>query len=119
MGEDNILELIKKNKIKFLFCTELEIIDCILTFNGNSYDFQQLAKRFSFLNKKTISRELEIPSLFGTSVTKFYESSNMNTGFNIINMEMNNTYYGIDIFNYVSKFKPNMDSNSLKEVAKS
>lgn len=130
--EDNILELIKKNKIKFLFCTELEIItlfkqflfelkniDSLLTFNGNSYDFQQLAKRFSFLNKKTISRELEIPSLFGTSVTKFYESSNMNTGFNIINMEMNNTYYGIDIFNYVSKFKPNMDSNSLKEVAKS
>lgn len=130
--EDNILELIKKNKIKFLFCTELEIItlfkqflfelkniDSLLTFNGNSYDFQQLAKRFSFLNKKTISRELEIPSLFGTSITKFYESSNMNTGFNIINMEMNNTYYGIDIFNYVSKFKPNMDSNSLKEVAKS
>lgn len=127
----DILELVKTNKIKYVFCSELEIIilfkkllkdledvDCILSFNGHSYDFQQLARKFHYLTNKTISKEMKYLSLYSEEQTKFFTSENPNTGFNIINMEMNQHYYSIDLFNYVLKFKPNFDSFSLKEVAK-
>lgn len=127
----DILELVRHNQVKYVFCSELQIIelfkkllyslkdtDCILSFNGHSYDFQQLARKYAYLTKKTISKEMKYQSLYSEEPTKFFTSENPNTGFNIINMEMNQPYYSIDIFNYVLKFKPNFDSFSLKEVAK-
>lgn len=130
-NNQNILDIVKDNKIRYVFCTELEIIllfkqllkdlrdvDCILSFNGHSYDFQQLARKLHYLTNKTISKEMKYMSLYSEESTKFFTSENPNTGFNIINMEMNQHYYSIDLFNYVLKFKPNFDSFSLKEVAK-
>ncbi|QKE44554.1 putative DNA polymerase [Yalta virus] len=131
--DQDILSLVQDNKIKFLFCTELEIInlfksllnllkdvDCILSFNGHSYDFSQLSKRFCYLTSRPINKEgLQYISLYKEEKPKFFESKNPNTSFRIINMEMNQHYYSIDLFTYVFKFKPNFDSFSLKEVAKS
>lgn len=129
----DILSIVKDNKIKFLFCSELEIInlfkellkriedvDCILSFNGHSYDFNQLSRRFCYLTNKTVGREMmSYTSLYKEERPKFFESKNPNTSFRIINMEMNQHYYSVDLFTYVFKFKPDFDSFSLKEVAKS
>lgn len=129
----DLLSIIKTNKYKFVFCSELNIIeifkkllydikdvDCILTFNGHSYDFAHLSRRFAYLSDKKIHKcALKYLSLYNNEVVpKFFESKNTNTNFRIINMDLNQHYYSIDLFTYVFKFKPDFDSFSLKEVAK-
>lgn len=117
--------------IRYVFCTEQLIVetfldilnyfkdvDCLLTYNGHSYDFQQMSRRYCYLADKVIKKELSLPSLYNDCIPLFGESKNQATAFNIITMKTNNPYYSVDIFNYVQKFKAGCTSFSLKEVAK-
>lgn len=118
------------NKKKFIFCKEHTIIDFIfelmpqsdcdtsLTFNGNSYDYPQLARKQSFLNQTTISTNIKIKSLYQYENVVKFESQNEKTNYNTVNLLFPTPYYTLDLFNYVKKFHPNLPSYSLKEVAK-
>lgn len=129
---EDITQMISSNAMKkYILCPELEMItyfihliaymkdvDCILTYNGHSYDYAQMGRRLCYLKGEKIEKGISLPSLYDFVKPRFSENKNDATAFRIINMETNNPFYSIDIFNYIQKFKTGFDTFSLKNVAK-
>lgn len=129
---DDITKMITSNNMKkYVMCSEIKMItyfihliaymkdtDCLLTYNGHSYDYAQMGRRLCYLKEEKIEKGISLPSLYDLSKPRFTENKNEATTFSIINMETNNPFYSIDIFNYIQKFKTGFDTFSLKNVAK-
>lgn len=121
----DIINYVKNNKFKYIFCKEeimIEFfinclsyldIDYVLTYNGNIYDFPQLERRYEFITNK----KFNIKTIFNKNIDmNFQKISRME--FQVTNISFNAGFIPIDIFNYVKKLNKNLSSFQLKDVSR-